>query len=61
MDLDDGGIDHGVFHVWLIRGRVEQAFPHVRLRPVTEARVHAIPVAERARQIAPWTAGAGDP
>jgi hypothetical protein len=61
MELDDGGVDHGVFHVRLVRDRVEQALPHVRLCPVAETRVHAVPVAEGARQFAPWTARAGDP
>src|SRR5258705_12504399 len=35
--------------------------PNARLRPVAETRVHAHPVAEGARQIAPRAARAGDP
>ena len=61
MDLDDGGVDHGVFHVRLIGDRLGQALPHIRLHPVAEARVHAVPMAESARQIAPRAARAGDP
>src|SRR6195256_6082813 len=35
--------------------------PNARLRPIAETRVHAHPVAEGARQIAPRAARAGDP
>src|SRR3954465_13779924 len=61
MDLDDGGVDQGVFQVGLVRDGVEQPLPDARLHPVAEAREHAVPVAERGRQIAPGTARADHP
>jgi hypothetical protein len=63
VDLDDGGIDHGVFvfHVVIVGDGVEQPPPDIRLYPVAEAREDAVPVAERGRQIPPGTAGSGDP
>jgi hypothetical protein len=61
VDLDDGGVDHSVFHVGIVADSIEQPFPDICLHPVAEPREHAVPVAERARQIAPGTASAGDP
>src|SRR4051794_40488736 len=34
VHLDDGGIDHGVFHVRLIRDRIEQPFENIGSHPV---------------------------
>jgi hypothetical protein len=31
MDLNEGGVDHGIFHVGLVRDGVEQPSPDVRL------------------------------
>jgi len=61
VNLDDGGIDHGVFHVGIVGDGVEQPLPDIRLHPVAEAREHTVPVAERGRQIPPGTAGSGNP
>src|SRR6478672_1183337 len=61
MDLDDGGVDHGVFHVGVIGDGVEQPLPDIRLHPIAEAREYAVPVTERGRQIPPRAAGSGDP
>jgi hypothetical protein len=61
VDLDDGGVNHCVFHVGIIGDGVEQPLPDIPLYPVPEPGEHAVPVAERARQIPPRTAGAGDP
>src|SRR3954462_15069026 len=61
MDLDDGGVDQGVFQVGLVRDGVEQPLPDARLHPIAEAGEDAVPVAKRRRQIAPWTARADHP
>src|SRR2546430_9847361 len=61
MDLDDGGVDHGVFHVGIVGHGVEQSLPDTGLRPVAEAREYAVPVAQQGRQITPRAAGSGDP
>src|SRR6476646_7525560 len=61
MALDDGGVDHGVFHVGVIGDGVEQPLPDIRLHPIAEAREYAVPVTERGRQIPPRAAGSGDP
>jgi len=41
VDLDDGGVDHGVFHIWFVRDGLEQPPPHIRLHPAAEPRIHA--------------------
>jgi hypothetical protein len=61
VDLNDGGIDHGVFHVRIVGDSLEQPLPDIRLCPVAEACEYAVPMAERGWQIAPGTAGARDP
>ena len=61
MNLDDGGVDHGVFHVGIVGDGLEQPFPDICLRPVAEPREHAVPMSERRRQIPPWAAGSGNP
>ena len=61
VDFDDGGIDHGVFHIGIAGEGVEQPFPDIRLHPVAEAREYAVPVAQRWWQITPGAASSGDP
>src|SRR5215210_5042865 len=61
VDLDDGGIHHGVFHVWLVRDGIEQPFEDVSLHPVAEALEHGVPSAEKGRQITPRATRAGNP
>src|SRR4051812_3716955 len=61
MDLDDGGVDQGVFQIWIIRDGVEQPLPDLRLHPVAKAGEDAVPVPEQGWQIAPGTAGAHNP
>ena len=61
VDVNDGGVNHCVFHVGIIGDGVEQPLPDTRLRPVAKARESAVPVAERGRQITPGAAGSGDP
>ena len=61
MDLHDGGVDHGVLHVWIVRHGVEKLLEHVSFHPVPEADVDRVPFAKRRRQIPPGTARARDP
>jgi len=61
MNLDDGGIDHGVFHVRLMRQSIENPLENVRFAPVTETPEHRIPVSELGRQVAPRTARSDNP
>src|SRR6185369_17921206 len=61
VDLDDGGVDHSVFHVGIVGDGVEQPLPDIRLHPVAEAREYAVPVAQRGWQITPGAASSGDP
>jgi hypothetical protein len=60
VDLDDGGIDHGVLHVGIAGDGVSRfqipAFTQSRKRVNT-----LFQVAERGRQIPPGAAGSGDP
>jgi len=35
MDLDDGGVDHGVLHVRLIRSGIEKPFENIGFNPNT--------------------------
>ena len=51
VDLDDGGVDHGVFHVGIVGDGVEEPFENVGPDPVAEPREHAVPIAEFGRQV----------
>jgi hypothetical protein len=61
VDLDDGGVDHGVFHVRIIRHGIENPFEDIGFHPVAEAREHRVPVAEGGRKIPPGTASPYNP
>src|SRR3954447_21853148 len=61
VDLDDGGVDQGVFQGGLVRDGIEQPLPDARLHPIAKAGEDAVPVAKRRRQIAPGTARARNP
>jgi len=61
VDLDDGGIHHGVFHVWLVRDGIEKPLEDVGFHPVAEALEYSVPFAENGWQIAPGTACASNP
>jgi hypothetical protein len=50
----DGGIDHRVFVVGLIRQRLEELLPDPAHGPATETRVYHPKVPKPFRQIAPW-------
>lgn len=53
VDLDDGCIDHRVFHVRLVAQGVEYPFEYIGLNPTTEAPEGAVPVPELRRQVTP--------
>ena len=53
MDLDDGGVDHSVFHVWRIRAGLEKPGEDVRFNPVAVTLENSVPVAEGRRKITP--------
>jgi hypothetical protein len=61
MVLDDGGVDHGVFHVWLVRAGLEQPDKNVDFYPVAVALEDSVPVAEKGRQVTPRAARPHDP
>ncbi|MBY0318679.1 MAG: hypothetical protein K2X72_08155 [Reyranella sp.] len=46
MDLDDGGIDHGAFHVRLVRAGLEKPDENIGFDPVAIALEHRVPLAE---------------
>ena len=53
MDPDVRRVDEDVFEIGIVRQGLENPLPDAFLRPAPEARVDAVPFAERARQIAP--------
>jgi hypothetical protein len=61
VNLDDGGVDHGVFHVRIVRCRFEKPLKHVGFHPVTEADIDRVPLPEGGRQVAPGAPCSGDP
>src|SRR3979409_1432800 len=61
MDLDDGGVDHGVFHVWRVRAGLEKLSENVRFNPVAVPLENSVPVAKERRKIAPRTSRPHDP
>jgi hypothetical protein len=61
VDLDDGGVDHSVFHVGFIRAGFEKPNKDIGFDPIAIPLEDGVPVAEQGRQITPWAAGADDP
>src|SRR6516164_9182561 len=55
---DDGGIDHHMLEVWVLRQDLEKILPNAFAGPTIETDEHAIPVAKRAWQITPGRARA---
>ena len=56
MNRNDGGVDHGVFHIRVIRDRFEKLFEHPALGPIVKAFEDRVPVAEFFRKIPPRAA-----
>jgi hypothetical protein len=61
MRSDDGGVDHHVFVVGIVRQSLEKTLPNAALRPTRETRVRVLPAAEALRQITPRRARAEFP
>jgi hypothetical protein len=61
MDLDDRGVDHGVFHVGRIGAGLEKPGEDICFDPVAVALENSIPVAEERRKITPRAARPHDP
>src|SRR5271156_5371838 len=61
MDLDDGGVDHGVFHVWRVGAGLKKPGENVRLDPVAVALEDSVPIAEERRKITPRASRPHDP
>jgi hypothetical protein len=61
MDLDDGGIDHRVFHVGLIRHRLKKPLKNISFYPILVALIDGVPLAKLRREIAPRAASSGNP
>ena len=61
MRSDDGGVDHGVFVVGIIRQCLEKTLPNATFRPARETRMNVLPVTKALRQIAPRRARAEFP
>ena len=56
VDLDDSGINHGVFHVRFVGARLEKPKENIGFDPITIPLEGSVPVAEKARKIAPRAA-----
>jgi hypothetical protein len=52
VDLDDGCVDHGVFHVRFIRTGLKQSDEDVALDPIAVALEDRVPLAEDLRKVA---------
>jgi hypothetical protein len=61
VNLDDGGVDHGVFHVRFVRAGIEKPLEDIGFGPITVPLEHGISLAKGGRQVAPWTAGPHNP
>jgi len=61
VNLDDGGVDHRIFHVRIVRYRIEKPFENIGFHPIPKPLEHRVPLAEHRRKIAPGTPRARDP
>jgi len=61
MHADNRGVDHGVFHIWLVGNGVEHTLENIRLNLIAEALEHRVPLAKHRRQVAPRAAGTRNP
>ena len=61
VDLDDGGVDHGVFEVGVVLTGPEKPSENIGFHPVTVSLEYRVPLAEAGWQITPWGAGSDDP
>ena len=61
VDLDDGGVDHGVFHVRSVRTGLEKPDENPGFDPVAVTLENSVPVAEERRKITPRASRPHDP
>jgi hypothetical protein len=61
MDLDDRCVDHGVFHVRLLRAGFEKSKEDIGFNPVAVSLENRVPLAEERRKVAPRAARPNDP
>ena len=61
VDLDDGGVDQGVFHIRLVRAGLKKPDEDIGFDPIPVSLEHGVPAPERRRKIPPWAARAHDP
>jgi hypothetical protein len=61
MDLYDGGVDHGVLHIRLVRTGLEKPNENIGFDPVTVSLEGRVPVPEKGWKVAPRAARASDP
>jgi hypothetical protein len=61
MNLHNRCVDHGIFHVRLIRAGLKKFHENIGFQPIALPFESRVPIAEQIRQIAPRTACAGNP
>jgi len=61
VNLDDRGVDHRVFHVRILRDRVEKPFEDIGLNPIAIAFENGVPIAKNRWKVAPWTSRSRNP
>jgi hypothetical protein len=61
VDLDDGGINHRVLHVRILRGRIKKPFENIGFDPVPIPFEYGIPLAKQRRKITPGTSSPDNP
>ena len=61
MDFDDGGVDHGVFHVWRVGAGLENPGENLCFNPVPVTLKDSVPVAKERREITPRASRPHDP
>lgn len=61
MNFDDGAVDHGEFHIGIVRHRIENPLEDIGRYPVAETLEDRVPLAKGRWQVSPGTAGPRDP
>lgn len=58
---DNRRINHGIFHVWLIRDGIKQTLENPSPHPIAETLEHRVRPAQQGRQVLPQTVCEDDP
>jgi hypothetical protein len=61
MNLDDGGVNHGVFHVRVVGHGIKNPFKNIGLDPIAKPFENRIPMIEMRGQVAPRSPCSGNP